>query len=539
MDVSNKNEQLLQASYKGDAKAIQLLVDKGANIDATLMVLMEQVQRGGDTPQMLEPIEALLKAGVSLKDDILFYADCYPNLIKLLLKYGADANYREEDGYSVLHRMSSFGGKYCEDALKILIKAGADVNARTDNGKTPLMMIAYSYPDEEDSPEGFITILLEAGANIDAKNNDGKTVLDLAKDENNINVVNILKKVLNKKNNELLIKAIKEGDSKHVKKLIDAGADVNVLYDYGYPLIYAIEYQHINIVKMLIDAGADPLLESDGGDTALDYAKLEDNKQINEILSVYITVRKSTEPINNDVKCDIDFNKKIMDFISLEENVVADYLKENKDNIVIVDEKQNYTLSSKSNIKKALSDPNYQYYACKGVLDVLDVRGKYIDDVIYFKLQIIGVMTGEVVPFNDMLAIVTGNQQIVKIMNTNLRLPAMVSLRVVDGGSLVSASHCQAGTEHKIARIVACNINISNQSKSLSRKNNPESMFYFTPKKSRRKSRKRRSKSKRKSKSPKRRKSRKRISKSKRKSKSPKRRKSRKRRSKRKSRKRR
>ena len=41
--MSSLDEQLLQASYKEDAKAIQLLVDKGANIDSSLMVLMEQV----------------------------------------------------------------------------------------------------------------------------------------------------------------------------------------------------------------------------------------------------------------------------------------------------------------------------------------------------------------------------------------------------------------------------------------------------------------------------------------------------------------
>ena len=285
--MSSLDEQLLQASYKEDAKAIQLLVDKGANIDATLMVLMEQVQKGEDTPQMLAPIEALLKAGASVKDDILFYADCSPNLIKLLLKYGANANYRDEGGYSVLHRMSGFAGNYCEDALKILIKAGADVNARTDNGNTPLMMIAYAYPDEDESPEGFITILLEAGANIDTKNNDGKTVLDLAKDENNIYIVNVLKSIIPKSLDEQLLQASIDGDAKKVQTLLDDGANIETKDEYDWrPLHLAVYHKHNDIVTILLKAGANIKAQNDDG-TALHIAA--NNNNITAIYIYYLT----------------------------------------------------------------------------------------------------------------------------------------------------------------------------------------------------------------------------------------------------------
>ena len=58
--------------------------------------------------------------------------------------------------------------------------------------------------------------------------------------------------------NEQLFKAVKSNEIEEVKKLIDAGADVNVVNVDGETALYWASYKgRSEIVKMLIEAGAD------------------------------------------------------------------------------------------------------------------------------------------------------------------------------------------------------------------------------------------------------------------------------------------
>jgi len=67
-----------------------------------------------------------------------------------------------------------------------------------------------------------------------------------------------------------LLKAISDGDTKKVKALIDAGADIDALGSYGgTALIQAARVGHTKIVGLLIDAGADVDAQDNDGDTAL------------------------------------------------------------------------------------------------------------------------------------------------------------------------------------------------------------------------------------------------------------------------------
>ena len=64
----------------------------------------------------------------------------------------------------------------------------------------------------------------------------------------------------------------KNGDVAQVRKLIDAGADVNAKYDDGSTaLMWAASHRHADIAKMLLDAGADVNAKDYAGETALMY----------------------------------------------------------------------------------------------------------------------------------------------------------------------------------------------------------------------------------------------------------------------------
>ena len=111
-----------------------------------------------------------------------------------------------------------------EKEVKALIELGADVNSKEIGGTTPLNLA---------SNENYIEIaklLIERGADVDAKDNSGWTPLHNATYNNHIETA---------------------------KLLIEKGADVKAKnYDGETPLYWASRNNSVEIAKLLIDAGA-------------------------------------------------------------------------------------------------------------------------------------------------------------------------------------------------------------------------------------------------------------------------------------------
>lgn len=72
-------------------------------------------------------------------------AGSHPDLVKLLLKHGADPNARQQSDFTPLHAAAQNGDL---DSIRALLFEGADVNARAADGKTPL-----DYAVESNRPE--------------------------------------------------------------------------------------------------------------------------------------------------------------------------------------------------------------------------------------------------------------------------------------------------------------------------------------------------------------------------------------------------
>ena len=67
--------------------------------------------------------------------------------------------------------------------------------------------------------------------------------------------------------------------------LLAAGANVDKQDDYGdTPLIWAANWDRIEVVKELLKAGANKKLKSNGGQTAYDKASMDSKEEIKALL---------------------------------------------------------------------------------------------------------------------------------------------------------------------------------------------------------------------------------------------------------------
>ena len=140
---------LWDAAQNGDADRVALLINDGADINAT-------DEESGGTP--------LHRAAE--KDSL--------NVATLLINNGADINAKNKNGDTPLNWTAE------EDSLNVatlLINNGADINAKNKDGYTSLHRAA-----EKDSLN-VATLLINNGADINAKNKNGDTPLSVAKSD--------------------------------------------------------------------------------------------------------------------------------------------------------------------------------------------------------------------------------------------------------------------------------------------------------------------------------------------------------------------
>lgn len=172
----------------------------------------------------------------------------HEKVAKELIDCGADVNASGSNGATAL--MASLQSTKGEKLARLLIDSGADVNACDAQGLTPLMTAIYT-----DSIE-MTLYLLEKGADIRVKCSKGWTALDLAKQKENRQLLQILHQAGLFKNADLIY-AARIGDTKWLNALIEGGADVNAKNDdQESPLLWASFNGHVKVVKTLLNNGA-------------------------------------------------------------------------------------------------------------------------------------------------------------------------------------------------------------------------------------------------------------------------------------------
>jgi len=318
------------AVMNGDRIALRTLIQQKADVNAA--------QPGGATALHWavyrndpEALGVLITAGAKIdlktQDGVTpFYLACLygnPAIVTSLLKAGADTKQRGPAGETMLMLASRNGNP---DITKLLIEAGVDLNAKDPLRGTTALMWAV-----EQRHPAVVKTLLQAGADLNAKSASaglprnymasrvdteavkahaerqaqaaaaGRTYeQQLAWEAQNgispriasrrqqrqpatdaDDVETVIAGLVGSESGGLaaITFAAREGDIESAKILLDAGADVNQLTNYGWtPLLVATNNRHYKLGAYLIERGADVNLANKGDWTPLYLAT--DNRNI-------------------------------------------------------------------------------------------------------------------------------------------------------------------------------------------------------------------------------------------------------------------
>lgn len=289
------------AIYNEKAEVVELLLDADADV--------ELANREGMTPLGLAAmtgnpvvVELLLDAGAGVNTAMLngetplMMAARTGNLetIQLLLDRGADINAAEPlRGTTAL--MWAAANKNAA-AAKLLIENGADLSinsAATNTGRTN----PYLAPTARNRIREFYDDVGQGGQSLDPSElGDGapevditreellkrlppQLVEDFMRDEREREAVNPQPQKMRRGGLTALHFAVREGDPETVKVLVEAGADVNQVSEFGWtPLLTATQNRYYELGRFLLENGANPNVANEGGWNPLYIAT--DNRNI-------------------------------------------------------------------------------------------------------------------------------------------------------------------------------------------------------------------------------------------------------------------
>ncbi|MFA6252272.1 MAG: ankyrin repeat domain-containing protein [Candidatus Paceibacterota bacterium] len=241
-----KNEALSDALFRavesGNFSEVKSLIEKGADVNAT--------SDGGEVTPLI----------IAIRKQFL-------EIVSLLLKSGADANFRAKDlgsGTAIVEASITGNNDIVKEVLKV------------KNLTTIDEALFYA---AKDGYSEIVKILINAGANVNfSEGMFGNTSLIIADD--NLEIVKILinagvdVNAKDRKGNTALMYAASNGKNAIVLELINAGADVNIKNEYGQTVLMVTSSAgNLEIVKALIGAGADINAMDVDGRTALTEAK--------------------------------------------------------------------------------------------------------------------------------------------------------------------------------------------------------------------------------------------------------------------------
>jgi len=164
---------LMIAAWSGNKSIVELLISKGANIEAEdyrgWSSLMIAAKKGHKSI-----VELLISKGASVFVNnaknpafIVAFENGHNKVAELLIE---KTNVNIKDKSDMTHLMYASRAGYIE-LVDYLIRQKANIEAKDNDGWTALLYAAYN------EHRDIVEFLLKKGANIEAKNNDGNTIL--------------------------------------------------------------------------------------------------------------------------------------------------------------------------------------------------------------------------------------------------------------------------------------------------------------------------------------------------------------------------
>ena len=161
---ANPNDEataLIDASFKGQKQAVELLILEGANLDAR--------DRMGDTALMNAAMKGHLE------------------IVELLISKGADAGLKDNSGNTALIDSAKYARDSACEIITLLVDNNVDVNEKNKLGLTALIYAAQGGHVEN------IECLIAAGADVNAKSQSGETALKFAEMSGRKDILDLLK----------------------------------------------------------------------------------------------------------------------------------------------------------------------------------------------------------------------------------------------------------------------------------------------------------------------------------------------------------
>jgi len=166
---------LLQAQYRGRPDIVEVLLAARPELDFFEAAALGVVER---SKELLADDATLARAysvdGFTGLQLAAFFGQ--PDVVELLLKRGAEVEAVSRNPNIVVQALHSAAAGGHARSVELLLAAGADANARQEGGFTPLMSAAQNGDAES------LELLLGNGADPTLKDDAGKTAADLARD---------------------------------------------------------------------------------------------------------------------------------------------------------------------------------------------------------------------------------------------------------------------------------------------------------------------------------------------------------------------